>query len=189
LPRGGRASGERAHVRGFITGSEICGIDLDDDRLDPLWEALEASACILMIHPGMASLTSGRHVFGLTTGVSFPLETTVAAARLLLASVPSGWPRVKFFLAHGGGALPYLLGRLDHVWGEEGRSGPRPSEIARRFYAASILHSPGAQAFAAQAFGHGRVLWGSDHPFSLPGGDDDIPGKDIEDAVRSFLGT
>lgn len=101
---------ERAHVRGFITGSEICGMDLDDDGLDPLWEALEASACILMIHPGMASLSSRRHLFGLTIGVSFPLETTVAASRLLLAGVPSGWPRVKFFLAHGGGALPICLG-------------------------------------------------------------------------------
>jgi predicted TIM-barrel fold metal-dependent hydrolase len=151
----------------------------------PLWEALEASACILMIHPGMASLTSGRHVFGLTTGVSFPLETTVAAARLLLAGVPSGWPRVKFFLAHGGGALPYLLGRLDHVWGEEGRSGPRPSEIARRFY----VIPPGRRHSRRKHSATGACCGGRSIPSRFLGGDDDIPGKDIEDAVRSFLGT
>ncbi len=178
---------DRPHLKGFITGSEICGMALDDDRLDPLWQALDRSGCILMLHPGTGWLKSGRHSLALTVGVSFPVETTVAAARLLLAGIPTLWPRVKFLLSHGGGALPYLLGRLDHVWSAGAIPGPLPSQMARGLYADSILYSSETQAFAERSFGDGRLMWGSDHPFSLPVRVDGSARTITRDTAWSFL--
>jgi aminocarboxymuconate-semialdehyde decarboxylase len=132
-------------------------------------------------------LPSGRYAMSLTFGVSFPLETTVAAARLILADVPTRWPRVKFLLSHGGGTLPYLLGRLDQVWGEGDGKGPPPSQTARRFYADSILYSSEALAFAARSFGHDRVMWGSDHPFYQPEGVDETVSPIKRGAAKTFL--
>lgn len=43
----------------------------------------------------------------------FPFETTVAISRLILAGMLDRYPGLKLLLAHAGGTLPFLAGRLD----------------------------------------------------------------------------
>ena len=46
----------------------------------------------------------------------YPLETTVAIAALIFGGVLERLPRLRIGFAHGGGTLPFLLGRFDHGW-------------------------------------------------------------------------
>lgn len=176
---------ERDSIKGFISGTDVCGLAFDEPQLDQLWEALDGHRCIVLVHPGAAWLSSTVDGLGLSVGVSFPLETTIAAARLLLARVPERFPNIRFLLAHGGGSLPFLLGRLDHVWE---RASTLPSEAARKFYVDALVYSERTMRFVADRLGEGRVMWGSDHPFSEPEAPDESMTMDVRrGTAKTFL--
>lgn len=46
--------------------------------------------------------------------VGMPSETAVAICSVLMGGVLEKFPRLKVCFAHGGGAFPYLIGRVEH---------------------------------------------------------------------------
>ncbi|KAA8652589.1 amidohydrolase family protein [Aspergillus tanneri] len=110
-----------SHLRGVIMGTTGLGKGLDDARLDPIWAALEETGSLMFLHPhyGLPDEAFGSgdamnrygHVLPLALG--FPLETTISLTRMLLAGVFDRFPRLKILLAHSGGTLPFLAGRIE----------------------------------------------------------------------------
>ena len=103
--------------------------------------------------------------------VGNPYETAVAAAHLVLGGVCERFARIRFCLAHAGGALPMLAGRLQHGYATD-RPGidktlAPPTEILRRFLVDCIAHDPKALELAAAVVGERHVLFGSDWPFPM----------------------
>jgi len=104
------------HLRGVIMGTKGIGKGLDDEALEPVWEAIEKSGLVIFLHPhyGVDSKAWGErdngHVLPLALG--FPFETTIATTRLILAGVFDRYPSLRLLLAHSGGALPALSSRL-----------------------------------------------------------------------------
>jgi len=80
-------------------------------------------------------------------------------------------PDLDVVLAHGGGTLPFLSGRLDHTYAvrDEVKAALRrpPSAYLKRFYADTITHHDGALAFLIEGAGAGRVLLGTDLPYDM----------------------
>jgi aminocarboxymuconate-semialdehyde decarboxylase len=148
-------------LKGIATGPSLCGKTLDDPELEPLWERLSVARMIVQIHPGEYALDGA--LLGLTAAINFPCETTIAAARLLEAKVLLRYPEIRFLLAHGGGALPFLLGRLDHFSNATGSE--RPSVQAREFFTDNVVYQDRVLGLVYQAFGPDRLMFGSDHPF------------------------
>jgi aminocarboxymuconate-semialdehyde decarboxylase len=101
------------HIHGAIIGTRPGGLHLDDPVLDPVWA--EAGRVPLFIHPhyilGADWMAGYGHAVFL--GLGFTLETTTAVTRLILSGALDRHPGLTLILAHGGGALPYLAGRLD----------------------------------------------------------------------------
>ncbi|KAJ7068473.1 hypothetical protein C8F01DRAFT_1217961 [Mycena amicta] len=104
------------HLKGIIMGSRGIGQGLDDEALDPVWEALSKASLVVFVHPhyGVEASAWGPkdngHVLPLALG--FPFETTIATTRLILAGVLDRFPSLRLLLAHSGGALPQLSSRL-----------------------------------------------------------------------------
>lgn len=149
-------------LRGIATGATICGRRLDDPDLDLLWESLSDAEMVVMIHPGENAVDGAQ--LDLTAAISFPLETTLAGARLLIARVPVRFPGIRFLLSHGGGALPFLLGRLDHFTNLPKEE--RPSTLAKSFYSDNLVYQDHVLWLVTHAFGPDRVMFGTDHPFT-----------------------
>jgi predicted TIM-barrel fold metal-dependent hydrolase len=169
-------------LRGVIASTTIGGRLLDDTHLEPVWEALAASGVPLMVHPMMSVLPADLTGYGiaLSAGIGFPFQTTVALARLLLAGVLNRHPDLRVVAAHGGGALPFLIGRLEGT--HRGGAGDTPlRESARRLLLDAALYEPDAVRMAADLVGAHRLLFGTDHPF--PNAD----GARITGAIRSGL--
>lgn len=143
---------------------------LSDPALTPLWSRLDACEAFLFLHPG--SCCDGRlAAFYLENLVGNPYETAVAAAHLVLGGVCERFARIRFCLAHAGGALPMLAGRLQHGYATD-RPGidktlAPPTEILRRFLIDCIAHDPKALELAAAVVGERHVLFGSDWPFPM----------------------
>jgi aminocarboxymuconate-semialdehyde decarboxylase len=165
----------------------LCGAELPasaagylgDPGLEPFWARAEERQAILFVHPsthGIPMDVLDEHYLWNTVGN--PVETAVAAARLALGGVLERHPRLVVVLAHGGGALPALTGRLrraEHAVpaGRGGLTGPLEDSLAR-FHVDSITHDPRLLRHLVDDLGAARVLLGSDRPFDM--GDPDPVG-------------
>jgi len=91
----------------------------------------------------------------------------VTLARLLYAGVPARYPGAKLVVAHGGGALPYVLGRLvrNHLIDPGGTADP--VESFARLHFDSVVFDPAVLEFLVAKAGPDRVMLGSDYPFPI----------------------
>jgi aminocarboxymuconate-semialdehyde decarboxylase len=166
---------ERAvHERGLV-GAQIgtnCGPrQLDAPELEPVLEAAERLGVPLVLHPYYVGPKPGLEDFYLTNSLGNPLDTCVAAVRLIHTGALDRFPRLKIVLVHGGGFLPYQLGRFDRSFAvrpePRGRIGRTPSAYLDRFWLDTITHSDPALAFLAGLVGERRLVVGSDLPFDM----------------------
>jgi aminocarboxymuconate-semialdehyde decarboxylase len=163
------ASGSFAGVE--ITAS-VGGTYLGDPGFAPFWAAAEASGALVFVHPttqGFAGPVFGEYY--LHNLVGNPMETTVTAAHMVLAGVMERHRHLKVLLAHGGGAIVALRGRLRHGHEAIAAAGGALSEPAdvsiRRFLFDTVTHDPALLRALVEAVGADRVLLGSDYPFDM----------------------
>jgi aminocarboxymuconate-semialdehyde decarboxylase len=167
-------------IKGAEIPSSVGGTYLGDPAFAPFWAAAEATGALIFIHPttrGLGIPALDQHY--LWNSVGNPLETTITAAHLAATGVLERHPGLKILLAHGGGALPALRGRLRraHAVRAEARSGAPggPGESLRRLWFDSLTHDAGVLAGLVAWAGADRVVLGSDRPFDM-GADDPVAG-------------
>jgi len=156
---------------GVEISTTVDGTDLDMAGLDPFWTAAEELSCLVLIHPyqPLAGVELRNHLDNM---IGRPAETTVAIANLMLSGVFDRHPGLKIVLVHGGGFLPFQLGRLEHGFRKMPHLAAKhatrsPAEIARDLYFDTVLHSPQAVAALISLVGVDQVLLGSDYPFEM----------------------
>jgi len=155
-----------AGLPGVMIATRAGERELDDPALTPFWEAADAAGAVVYLHPGFSG--SVRYAdFGLVNGLARVEDSTVTLARLLYAGVPARYPGARLVAAHGGGALPYVLGRLvrNHVINPGGTADPL--ESFARLYFDSVVFDPAVLEFLVARAGPDRVLLGSDYPFPI----------------------
>jgi aminocarboxymuconate-semialdehyde decarboxylase len=161
---------------GSFAGVEITasvrGSYLGDAQFAPFWTAAELLGALVFIHPTTRGF--GEPVFRdyyLHNLVGNPMETTLSAAHMVLAGVMERHPDLKVVLAHGGGAIVALRGRLRHGHEAVAAAGRAlsepPEESIRRFRFDTVTHDPVLLRNLVRAVGADRVLLGSDYPFDM----------------------
>ena len=167
-------------MKGVIMGTTGLGTGLDDPALDPMWEALEAHNMLMFLHPhyglpdeafgGSDTIAKSGHVLPLALG--FPLETTIAVTRMFLAGVFDRYPKLQILLAHSGGTLPFLAGRIQSCISHErefmqnGGSKPGPKRdiwevLKTNMYLDAVVYSQvGLKAAVEATQSPDRVLFG-----------------------------
>jgi aminocarboxymuconate-semialdehyde decarboxylase len=157
-------------IRGVYAGTGIAGRELSAPEFFPLYERLEQLRWPLFLHPVDLIATPRLHPYYLGNLVGHPFDTTVAAAYLIFGGVLDRFRRLQVCLPHAGGALPWVIGRLDRGWkvrGECRQPARKPSAYLRRFLYDTISHSPQALGFLIRAVGADRVVLGSDYCFTM----------------------
>jgi len=158
-------------LRGAALCSHVNGIDLDVAGIEPVFAAAQRLDVPLFLHPQNAGDLVRLADHYLWNLVGFPMETAIAGARLLMAGVFERFPRLKIVLAHGGGFLPYGIGRLDHgykVRPELAAKLPKPpNAYLENIYCDSITHDTRALQFLIDRIGADHVVLGTDHPFDM----------------------
>lgn len=158
---------------GVIIGSRVCGRSLDDEELEPLWQALAEIGLTLFLHPHYSAAADQLRGFGhaLPVSVGFPFETTIALARFIFAGVLHRHPGLRMLVAHGGAAIPTLAGRMDAAWRSDPSTHARlptpPSESIARLYLDLVLYQERTMRLAEDTAGIGKLSYGTDNPFSV----------------------
>ena len=156
--------------RGIYLGTNIRGRELADPSFLPVFERIHALEVPIFLHPlnviGVQRLAN-YHLHNL---LGNPFDTAVAAANLIFSGFFDRFPKLKVCLPHAGGALPYLIGRLNRGWKvrEECRALKRsPSSYLRRFTYDTISHASEALDYLIKLVGADRVMLGSDYCFDM----------------------
>jgi aminocarboxymuconate-semialdehyde decarboxylase len=158
-----------------LRGAEICsninGKNLDDKSFVPFYAKLQQLDVPVFIHPSNVLGADRLRPYHLQNLIGNPSDTAVAAASLIFGGVLKEFPRLKFYLAHGGGSCPYLRGRWEHGWQvrPEARANidRPPSDYFRLLCFDSLVHSVPALNFLVETVGPARVMMGTDYPFDM----------------------
>ena len=180
--------------RGAMVFSNVNGVALADPRFDELYRTANQLDAVLHIHPtnpvGVEAMTD----YWLIPLVGFPLDTTLAAAKLVFSGIAERFPRIRWVLSHLGGAIPYIAERLDrgHRAFRECRAhiARRPSEYLKGFYYDTVNFDAGALQLAIAFAGAGQILAGSDYPHqigSIPSMLQSIRALDVTEAERQAI--
>lgn len=155
--------------RGVMIGTQPHGDsgNLDDPDLDPFWEAASELGAVIYIHPMFGCGDPRLLDYGLINAAGRGLDTTTAVARLLYAGHFLKYPGMKVVLSHGGGALAFMLGRLQHNAAIHPGQFADPTEGFRALYFDTVLSDPEALKFLAGKVDTRRLMMGSDYPFPI----------------------
>ena len=156
-------------MAGIAIGTRGGGRDLDDPANDALWRLLSERKTFVFLHPSGVPDPQRQRDFWLPQLVGYPMETALSVARLIFGRVLERFP-LNLCLAHGGGCLPSLRGRLDMGWERKDVAHTtelRPSEFTDRLFYDTAVFSPTILRRLIEDVGADHVLLGTDHPFEL----------------------
>ncbi|KPK20501.1 MAG: hypothetical protein AMJ67_00605 [Betaproteobacteria bacterium SG8_41] len=158
--------------RSVEVGCRVRGELVSEPRYRPVLRRAQELGVFLFAHPYVAGALPpdlGCYYLGNLAGL--PFDTALMAAHLMFGGALDELPALNFVLAHGGGHLPYQIGRLAH--GHKVRKEARahtsktPLELLRRFYFDALTHDADALRFLVGKVGADRVTIGTDAPFDM----------------------
>lgn len=169
---------------GVEIGTVAASRELDDPALLAFWEQCDALRAVVFIHPETApGFERHRNIVQFGAAASYPSDTGLVAAKLLLAGYLTRFPNMTIVLAHGGGTLPWMLPRIDRFWSVtkawHEKVPEKPSLAARGFYCDALTFDATNLELVAKRFGTDHLMVGSDYPFGVM---EDPPGEVLDAA-------
>lgn len=157
---------------GVEISASVNGVYLGDERFRPFWTAAEETGALVFIHPSIGGINvSAFEDYYLWNSVGNPLETTVTAAHMIFAGVMESFPNLKVLLAHGGGSILSLRGRLRHAHSFQPQAKSKlkesPEESLKRFYFDTVTHDAALLRNLIDYVGVEHVCAGTDYPFDM----------------------
>ncbi len=159
-------------LAGVEIGTHVNGANLNEATFFPLYEAAQDLGAAIFVHPWDMLGQERMKKYWLSWLVGMPAETALAICSMIFGGIFERFPRLRVAFAHGGGAFPGSLGRIQH--GFEARpdlcaaDNPiEPSRYLGRFYVDSCVHDPRLLRCLIDLLGEKSVALGSDYPFPL----------------------
>ncbi len=156
---------------GVEIGTNVNGTYLGDPQFRPFWAAAEELEALVEIHPVPGVGGPVKREYYLWNAYANPAETALTAAHMIMSGLLEEHPDLKICLFHGGGHLPYQIGRLDRAYEMRPEARQRisapPSTYLKRFYFDTITHSGLALSYLIDLVGVEQVMLGSDYPFDM----------------------
>lgn len=158
--------------KGLQIGGTVNGRNLDESAFRPFWAAVEAKGIPVILHPNGYPESHRFADYFMVNCIGNPLETTVAANRMIFSGLFEQHPGIKLILLHGGGYLPFYASRSDHTWKvrpETRVSIPDhpPSHYLKMLYYDTVVFQPRYLRHLIDVVGVDHVLLGTDFPFDM----------------------
>ncbi|MDF2463744.1 MAG: hypothetical protein K0Q43_1979 [Ramlibacter sp.] len=155
---------------GVMVLANVAGKSLTDPMFAPIWAEIDKRALPVLVHPtdppGVDYMDMTK--FDLSWSVGFMFDTTLAITRMIFEGFFDQYPNIKVIASHGGGTLPYLVGRFekgDEVEIPQRRQMKRkPTDYLRHIYYDSITYDVRSLKYLISIVGEDHVMLGTDWP-------------------------
>lgn len=161
-------------VRGVQIGSNINGTDMDDSSFEPVWADLEQRDLPVWFHSDQRAIAGAERLnaYYLQNLIGIPMESTIAAAKLIFGGVLERHPSLRVGFTHGGGFAPYQVGRWEHGWSVRPEPKANIADTGPRHYFGtlyfdSLTHDAISLEMLGRRMGWDHVMLGSDYPFDM----------------------
>jgi aminocarboxymuconate-semialdehyde decarboxylase len=165
-----RALGE-LRMNGVILTSNIQGRPLTSRKYRPFFEEANRLKAAIFIHPMLPAVTEPFQKYVLGPLVAFPCDTTLAVAQMCFDGLFRELPDIRFVIAHAGGAIPWLMERLDNGFRDFAECREKidllPSTYLKKLYYDTVTFSPYTLNLLRDLVGADHMVMGSDYPHLL----------------------
>ena len=158
---------------GVMVLANVAGRSLTDALFDPIWREIDRRRLPVLVHPtdppGVEAMDMTK--YDLSWSVGFMFDTTLAITRMMFDGFFDRFPDLKIIASHGGGTLPYLVGRFEK--GDEveipsrRRMQRKPTDYLRHIYYDCITYDPDALQYLISVVGADHVMFGTDWPHQV----------------------
>jgi aminocarboxymuconate-semialdehyde decarboxylase len=152
-------------------GTSIEGTPLADPKFRKVLKTIEQLGLFIFAHPYQCLAQGWMDDYHLRNLIGFPLDTTMMVAHLMFSGALDELKRLRILCAHGGGYVPYQIGRFAH--GHAVRPEPKvngatsPARLFKRLYFDCLTHEPRSARHLVNMAGADHVVIGTDHPFDM----------------------
>jgi aminocarboxymuconate-semialdehyde decarboxylase len=162
---------DELRMQGVVLLSNIRGRALADPFYRPFFEEANRRKVCVFVHPMIPAAADAFTEYVLGPIVGFPFDTTVAIAKLCYAGVFRDLPNIRWLVAHAGGAIPYLMERMDSGWRDFAECrvniDEAPSVYLKRLFYDTVTFSPHNLRLLRDVVGADQLAMGSDYPHLL----------------------
>jgi len=174
--------------KGIELGTTVEHMQLANARFRPVLRRAQELGLFVFAHPYWIDHKGSLDDYYLNNLIGNPLMTAVMVGHLMFSGVFDELPDLKWVLAHGGGHLPYQIGRFVHGYQvrdePKSKGAKRPDTYMRQIYFDALIHNPKALRFLIDLVGAEHIMIGTDSPFDMG----DFNPVDKVEAVTGFTG-
>jgi aminocarboxymuconate-semialdehyde decarboxylase len=159
-------------MRGVTIASNVVGKYFNDKSFDPFWAKAQELDVLMIMHPEWVAGAEKMEPYSLRNICGNPADTTLSVAYMMYTGIFDRFPNLKLGLLHGGGFIPYHLGRMDQ--GMTGGSGSSaipaklpPSKYLKNLYFDNLVYRVETVEYLKRMVGAEHIMVGTDYPFDL----------------------
>jgi aminocarboxymuconate-semialdehyde decarboxylase len=159
-------------MSGVTIASNVVGKYYNSKDFDPFWKKAEELDVLMIMHPEWVAGADKMEPYSLRNICGNPADTTLSVTYMMYTGVFDRFPTLKLALLHGGGYVPYHLGRLDQ--GMTGASGSSaipakqpPSKYLKNLYFDNLVYRVETVEYLKRMVGADHIMVGTDYPFDL----------------------
>lgn len=180
-------------LAGVQIGTNVNQLNLGDAPFFDIFAACERLRMAVFVHPWDMMGEKDMQKYWLPWLVGMPAEVSRAICSLIFSGTLERLPNLRIMFAHGGGAFPATIGRIEHGFQvrpdlfTENPHGPR--KYLSRMYFDALVHERSNLEYLLALVGSDHIAMGSDYPFPLG---EAKPGKlidslEVDDSIREML--
>jgi aminocarboxymuconate-semialdehyde decarboxylase len=158
-------------LNGVVLLSNIKGRALTSPAYRPFFEEANRMNLCIFLHPMLPANPEPYTEYVLGPLVGFPFDTTLAVARMCFDGMLRELPNIRWVIGHLGGAIPYLMERLDSGYRDFAECRVNidqpPSTYLKRLYFDTVTFSSYNLRMARDLVGVDHMVMGSDYPHLL----------------------
>lgn len=167
---------ERACANGAVGVMVLANVNnesLTSERFRPIWEAINDRELPVLVHPTAppGSPEMDMRSYNLIASVGFMFDTSLAVARMIFDGFFDRYPQLKLIASHAGGALPFLVGRLDRCFDQMNACrvniDKQPQHYLKHIYYDAVTYRDESLRMCVDVGGASQVMYGSDYPHNI----------------------
>ncbi len=159
-------------LSGVQIGTNVNQLNLGEPRFFEFFQACSELGMAVFVHPWDMAGEADMQKYWLPWLVGMPAEVSRAVCSLIFSGVLERVPDLRICFAHGGGAFPSTLGRIEHgfnvrpdLCAADNPVGPR--KYLKQIYFDSLVHDAATLQFLVDLVGIEKIALGTDYPFPL----------------------